>query len=390
MAHAPTSVTRHFAALPDPRVERTKEHVRLDLLTIARCAVICGADSFVGMVTFAEEKAPWLRSFLPLPQGLPSHDTFGRVVAALDPEAFQRCFLAWVHGVAPGTAGQVVPVDGKTLRGARDRGRGRAALHLVSAWASASRLVLGQVAVAEQSNAITAIPALLRLLDLTGATVTIDALGCQTAIAAQIVAQGADDALARKDNHPTLHDDVRRTFEAARADAFAVYAPTDHDHVRMVEQGHGRLEIRRHWTRYDAALLADLDPAGAWAKRGGSGLVERERRADGRVTVEQHYSLLSAPLTAAAFAAAVRRHWGIENRGHWLRDVTFREDGCRARVGHAARNLAVLRHLARNLLRQERTCHGSLPTKRFKAALSEDYLGRVLAPLADHRAVVAR
>jgi len=307
MAHAPTSVTRHFAALPDPRVERTKERVLLDILTSARCAVICGADRCAVMVTCAEEKATWLRSGLPVPQGIPSHHPCGRVCAALDPEAFRRCCLAWVHGVAPGTAGQVVPVDGKTLRGPRDRGR--AALHLVSAWASARRLVLGRVAVAGPSNASTALPALLRLLDLAGATVTIDAPGGQTAIAARLGAPGAADAPARKDKHPTRHDDVRRTFAAARA---------------------------------------------------------------------------------AAFAAAVRRHWGSENRGHRVRDGTFREDGCRARVGHAARHSAALRHRARNLLRQERTCHGSLPTKRFKAALSEDYLGRVLAPLADHRAVVAR
>jgi predicted transposase YbfD/YdcC len=388
MHPVPTSIARHFATLPDPRVERTKAHLLLDVLTIALCAVICGADGFVGMVTFAEERADWLRTFLPLPGGIPSHDTFGRVFAALDPEAFQACFLAWVWGVAPGTAGQVVPIDGKTLRGAHDRARGRAALHMVSAWASASRLVLGQVAVDAKSNEITAIPALLRLLDLAGATVTIDAMGCQTAIATQIVAQGADYALALKDNHPTLHEGVRIAFAEGRATAFAASPPGSHDYCRTVDKGHGRLEVRQHWTLRDPELLAYLNPTGAWAQLSSLGLVERQRRVGDRVTVEQHYYLLSAPLTAAAFGEAIRSHWGIENRLHWVLDVTFREDGCRARVGHAAQNLAVLRHLALNLLRQERSCQGSLPTKRFKAALNADYLAQILAPLADHLATV--
>jgi hypothetical protein len=204
MRRQSTSITAHFATLPDPRVAGTTRHELLDILTIALCAVICGADSFVGMVTFAEAKEAWLRTFLALPGGMPCHDTFGRVFAARDPEAFQACFLAWMRAVVPSTGDQVVAIDGKTLRGAHDRGAGQRALHMVSAWASDSRLVLGQVAVAEKSNEITAIPALLRVLDLTGATVTIDAMGCQTAIAAQIVTQGADYVLAVKKNHPTL------------------------------------------------------------------------------------------------------------------------------------------------------------------------------------------
>jgi predicted transposase YbfD/YdcC len=246
MPGIPTSITAHFAALPDPRVERTREHQLLDILTIALCAVICGADGFVGMVTFAEAKERWLRGFLALPGGLPSHDTFGRVFAALDPAAFQACFLTWVRAMAPGTAGQVVPIDGKARRGAR--GSGQAAVRMVSAWASASGLVLGQMAVAEKSNEIVAIPALLDLLDLAGATVTIDAMGCQTAIAAQIVAQGADYVLALKDNHPTLPEEVRATFAQERRDGFALAPPGTHDHLETVEKDHGRLEIRRHWT----------------------------------------------------------------------------------------------------------------------------------------------
>lgn len=202
-----------------------EQHRLLDILAVALCAVHCGADDFVGMATFAEAKEPWLRTFLPLPGGIPGHDTFGRVFAALDPEAFGACFLAWVRGVAPNSAGQVVPIAGKTLRGARGAGPGVRALQMVSAWASGSRLVLGQVAVAERSNEIAAIPALLRPLDLEGATVTIDAMGCQTAIARQIVAQGADYALALKDNHPTLHADVACTFQAEWQEGFAALPP---------------------------------------------------------------------------------------------------------------------------------------------------------------------
>ena len=382
MPAIPTSVSAHFADLPGPRVERTKEHRLVDILTIGLCAVLCGADGWTDMEAFGRAKAPWLRTFLALPSGIPSHDTFGRVFARLDPDAFGRCFAAWVQAVAPETLGHLRAIDGKTLRGSHDRANGRAPLHLVSAWAGASGLVLGQVAVDDKSNEITAIPVLLRLLDLEGCTVTIDALGCQTAIAAQSVAQGGDDVLALKDNQPALHEEVRLTFAQARADGFAVYAPADYDHARTVGQGHGRLEIRRHWTRRDPELLAHLDPAGRWAQLRAIGLVEAERRVGDTVTIEQRHYLLSAPLAAAAFAAAVRHHWGSENRVHWVLDVTFREDACRVRADHGAQNLAVLRHFALNLLRQERTRKGSLATKRFVAALDDTYLATVLAGMA--------
>ncbi len=377
-----TSIGVHFATLPDPRVERTKDHLLGDLVTIALCAVLCGADDWVAVETFGRAKEGWLRTFLALPGDIPSHDTFGRVFARLDPGAFQRCFLSWVRAVVPETAGQVVALDGKTLRRSHDRTNGKAALHMVSAWASGSGLVLGQLAVDDKSNEITAIPALLQLLALEGATVTVDAMGCQTAIAAQIVGQGADYVLALKDNHPTLHAEVREAFADARATGFAAYAPADHDHWQTVDQDHGRLETRRYWTIRDPELLAYLNQGGAWVGLGAIGLVERECQAGETVTVEVRHYLLSGAGDAAAFGQAVRAHWWIENRVHWLLDVAFREDDSRVRTGHGAANLAVLRHFALNLLRQERTAKGGIATKRFRAALNDTYLRTVLAGLS--------
>ncbi len=376
-----TSIGAHFASLTDPRADRGQGHLLVDIVTIALCAVLCGADGWVAVETFGRAKAAWLRTFPALPSGIPAHDTFGRVFARLDPVEFQRCFLAWVRAVVPETVGQVVALDGKTLRRSHDRGNGKAALHMVSAWASDSGLVLGQLAVDEKSNAITAIPTLLRLLDVAGATVTIDALGCQTAIAAQIVAQGADYALALKDNHPTLHQEVVETFAAARATAFADYAPTDHDYWATVEKHHGRLETRRHWVIRDPDTIAYRNQGDAWAGWRAIGLVERQRRIGAALSSETHYYLLSGVADAVTFGRAARSHWGIENRVHWALDVAFREDESRVRVGDGAENLAVLRHFALNLLRQERTAKGSRATKRFRAALDDAYLLTVLAGL---------
>ena len=376
-----TSIGAHFAPLPDPRADRGQDHLLVDIITVALCAVICGADGWVAVETFGRAKAAWLRTFLALPGGIPSHDTFGRVFARLDPAEFQRCFLAWVSAVAPETTGQVVALDGKTLRRSHDCSNGKAALHLVSAWACGSGLVLGQLAVDDKSNEIPAIPVLLRLLKLAGATVTIDAMGCQTAIAAQVIAQGADYALALKDNHPTLHAEVAETFADARASAFADYAAADHDHWQTVEKSHGRIETRRYWTIAHPETIAYLNQGDAWAGLRAIGLVERERRVGTTVSVETRHYLLSGAGGAAAFGRAVRAHWGIENRLHWVLDVAFREDDSRVRVGDGAENLAVLRHFALNLLRQERTAKGSVATKRFRAALDDTYLLAVLAGL---------
>jgi len=370
------SIRDHFAAVPDPRIDRTKRHQLLDIITIALCAVICGADSWVEVEEFGKAKRAWLDTFLTLPNGIPSHDTFGRVFARLDPACFQQCFLAWVQAIVTQTAGEFVAVDGKTLRRSHDRSAGKAALHLVSAWAESNRLVLGQVAVAAKSNEITAIPALLAVLALEGCIVTIDAIGCQTAIAQTIIAQGADYVLALKGNQGTLHEAVASYFAEAQADAFR---DVPHGYARPVDGEHGRIEIRQYWTVADPELLGYLNPSGAWAGLRSVGMVERERRTGATTTHETGYYLSSLDGAVATFARTVRGHWGIENRLHWVLDIAFREDESRVRSGYAAENLAVLRHIALNLLRQDTSAKCGTKAKRLKAGWDAAYLLQVLA-----------
>jgi predicted transposase YbfD/YdcC len=377
MPTPPTArILDHFRDLEDPRISPATRHRLLDIVAVALCAVVCGADSWVEVEAFGHAKRAWLQTFLDLPHGIPSHDTFGRVFAALDPEQFEAGFRSWVAAVAQVTAGAVVAIDGKTLRRSHDAANGKAALTLVSAWAGANRLTLGQMAVAAGSNEIPAIPALLRTLALEGCVVTVDAIGCQTAIAQQITAQGADYVLALKDNQPTLRDAVAILFREGQAHGVAA---DHHDARRTVEKGHGRIEVRHVQTVSDPEVLAYLDPCGAWPRLRSVGMVVAERRIGEQRSRETRYYLSSLPGDAAAFGDAVRGHWGIENRVHWVLDIAFREDQCRVRQGHADQNLALLRRLSLNLLRQETTAKMGTKAKRLKAGWDHAYLLKILA-----------
>ncbi len=370
-AHPAPRIADCFADLVDPRVNRTKHHQLLDIVTIALCAVISGAESWVEVEAWGQIKEAWLTDWLGLTHGIPSHDTFGRVFGRIDPAQFETGFLRWVEAVAVHAPQEVIALDGKTVRRSGSPRTGQRPLHLVSAWASEQRLVLAQEAVADKANEITALPLLLDRLALTDQVVTIDAIGCQRTIAAQIIEGGGDYVLAVKGNQADLYEDVRDCFAMARAGT-AIH--------RTVEKGHGRLETRVCRTIADPEVIAWLDPEHAWTGLRSIAMVEATRLVTGTdtPTTQVRYYISSLPGEAAPIARAVRSHWGIENSLHWVLDMAFREDDSRVRFGHSAANLAMLRKLALNLIRQDPTRKRGIKTMRMKAAWDTTYLLRLL------------
>jgi predicted transposase YbfD/YdcC len=359
-----------FEELPDPRVERTLRHPLLSVVTIALLAMICVGEGWEDMEQFGEAKQEWLETFLDLPNGIPSADTFRRVLSALDPKAFNACFVAWVQALSEGTAGKLVAIDGKTLRQSFDGATGKRALHLVNAWIADNRLTLGQLATEEKSNEITTIPRLLDLLELRGATVSVDAMGCQREVAEKVIERGADYVMGLKGNQGTAHREVIEFFDNARATGFRDTPHTFHETTDGSE--HGRVEVRRVWASQELSWFQDIKK---WAGLRSIVMVERERTVGSRpTTTERQYYWTSHGLDAQQLGAMIRGHWGIENSLHWCLDVGFREDASRTRRDHGPENLALLRKIALNLAKNERTFKRGAQAKRRQACLKDGYL----------------
>ena len=362
------SISRYFADLPDPRIDRTKKHRLGDIIVIALCAVICGAESWEEVEAFGQAKHAWLERFLPLPNGIPSHDTFYRVFARLDPRRFGECVAGWMAAACEAAGLRHIAIDGKAVRSA-PRATFSGCLHLVSAWAAENRLILGQEAVADGSHEIAAIPELLKMLALEGALVTIDAAGCQKEIAERVRDEGGDYLLAVKGNQPTLHEAVLAAFDRA---CEVDFAGVEHDGHEAIEDGHGR-----HEERYTTVIY---DPKGLppeWPDVAAVILIGREREVKGKRTDTAHYYITSLRATAAELGGLIRRHWSVENELHWCLDVAFREDDNKTAAGHAGTNLGLIRRVAVSLLGQD-PARGSLKAKRLRAGWDDSYLLRIL------------
>jgi predicted transposase YbfD/YdcC len=360
----------HFSHLTDPR-RRKVVYPLINVVTIAVCAVIAGADDFVSIAAWGREKRAWLATILDLESGIPSHDRFNAIFAALDPAGFEKCLLSWITSLHEITSGQVVAIDGKTLRGSFDKASGKSAIHMVGAWATANHISLGQVVVDAKSNEITAIPKLLEILEISGSVVTTDAMGCQTAIAEAIVAKDADYVLAVKDNQPTLHAGIEAFFLDQMDDDFARVKVSRHE---TKGHGHGRDE---HRTYYVCDVPDDLPGRGRWKGLKRIGIATSDTVRNGEPADDVRYYILSKRMTARSFGAAVRGHWGIESM-HWQLDVTFGEDHCRTRKGRADANFSILRRTALSLLKNEKTAKVGMKNKRLTAAWNDTYLEKVL------------
>lgn len=359
-----------FADMPDPRVERTRLHKLEDILAITICAVICGAEGWNEIELFGNSKQQWLKTFLELPNGIPSHDTFARVISSIKPDDFERRFQKWTHAIAENSSKKVIAVDGKTLRRSFDNANGKVAIHMVSAWACDNKMVFGQIATDEKSNEITAIPKLLEMLVLDGSVVTIDAMGCQKKIAEKIQESGGDYIFSLKGNHGTLHEEVKLFLD----DAIASGGNYDYNHD--TSGGHGRVEIRKVWYSEDVQWIPDRQQ---WTGLSSLAAVESHRTIGDKTSTERRYFISSlSGINAETIGRMIRSHWGIENRLHWTLDVSFSEDNCRIRKDFGAENFSRLRRIALNLLKQEKTTKCGIKAKQHKAGWDEQYMLKVL------------
>jgi predicted transposase YbfD/YdcC len=372
---ATESIAKHFRELKDPRTGNAKRHIFIEILIIAICAVICGADGWNDVELYGKNKKDWLKTFLELPNGIPSHDTFGRIFALIKPEEFQERFIEWIKAIEKLTTGEVIAIDGKQLRGSHDHDAGKAAIYMVSAWATTNQVVLGQRKVANKSNEITAIPELLKLLDLAGCIVTIDAIGTQTEIVKTILEGGADYLLSVKENQGNLFDDIQYLFEV---DAAKGFAQIPHSYTQKVNKGHGRLETRECWVIDTEEYLDYLRKRERWPGLKSIVRIIAKREIGEKIEIQISYFITSLPADAKTILKAKRSHWKIENQLHWVLDIAFREDDSRVRKDHGPENLAVLRHMALNLLKNEKSAKGGIHAKRLQAGWNNDYLLTIL------------
>jgi len=370
------AIEEHFNKVTDPRMDRTKEHKLIDMIAIAICAVICGAEGWTDIENFGNSKLSWLKSFLELPNDIPSHDTFGRVFSILDAQQFQLAFYEWVLAVNEIVQGQIINIDGKRLAGSEDKLLGKRAIYMVSAWAEENEIVLGQRKVDEKSNEITAIPELLKILALSGCIVTIDAIGTQTHIAQTIIEAEADYVLSVKENQGHLFEDISVLFAVDQAHDFK-YATLQHH--QEVNKGHGRIEVRECWSTSDSTYLNLIRDKDNWTALRSIAMVVSTRIVAGKQTRKVRYYISSLPSDPKQLLLIIRRHWAIENELHWVLDVALNEDRSRVRKDQAPENFAVLRHMALNLLKQEKSAKGGIHAKQLQAAWKEEYLLKILS-----------